>query len=104
MAFNAKRMLNELKHVVELACGYNCYTGAMDRCVCPRCTEMLKRSLLGLGEDYEGFRHGGRRDMMAWPDDPCRQFNEPIDLDVNFIRDAGINPSPSTTSPPPKPE
>jgi hypothetical protein len=85
-AFNVDRMLRDRKFVVELECGHKVYTGAKNKAVCPRCTEMLRRSLLG-DADYEGFRHGDGRDFMVWPEDPCRQFNEPTDLEGRFLND-----------------
>lgn len=77
MAFNTERFLKEKKRVVDLKCGHKAYTGALEHAVCPRCSEMLRRSINHEGEDYLSFRDGQRRDTMAWPDDPCRQFNEP---------------------------
>lgn len=89
MAFNADLLLKQGKHIVDLACGHKAVTKAQGKVVCPRCTEMLRRSIEDGSEDYEGFRHRGLRDMMAWPEDPCRQFNEPTDLTGNFKRGDG---------------
>lgn len=87
MAFNVDRALRERKRFVDLACGHKAYTGAVDRCVCRRCTEMLRRSLADGSEDYKAFRAGALPDKMVWLDDPCRALNEPTDLDGRFIRD-----------------
>ncbi len=86
-AFNAKRILRERKFIVELACGHTVYTNAIDRCRCPRCCEMLRRSVLDGSEDYESYRSGLVRDNMTWHDDPCRQFNEKTDLGGVFVND-----------------
>jgi len=74
---NAEKMIRERKFVVQLDCGHLVHTRAANRAICPRCTEMLRRSLIDGSEDYDGFRKGFVRDTMVWPDDPCRQFNEP---------------------------
>lgn len=87
MAFNSDLLLKQGKRIVDLACGHKATGRALDKMVCPRCTEMMRRSIADGSEDYEGFRHRGGRDMMAWPADPCRQFNEPTDLGGNFKRD-----------------
>ena len=75
-AYNVERNLREMKFVVDLACGHKAYTGAVNRAVCPRCTEMLRRSLQDGREDWDSFRKGLIEDHMEWPEDPCRQFNE----------------------------
>lgn len=75
-AFNLEKVLRDRKFVVQLACGHRVYTSAIYRAVCPRCTEMLKRSIEDGSEDYESFRQGKTSDTMRWSDDPCRQFNE----------------------------
>lgn len=75
-AFNSEKMLQERKFVVDLACGHKVYTRNQNRAVCPRCTEMLKRSIEHGREDWEAFRYRNGRDTMEWPADPCRQFNE----------------------------
>ena len=64
------------KRVVDLACGHSALTGASGTIICPRCTEMLRRSIVDGGADYEAFRRGAVRDDMVWPDDPCQQLNE----------------------------
>lgn len=86
-ALNAERMLRDHKFIVRLACLHWVYTGATGMAVCPRCTEMLKRSITDGTEDYEGYRAGRVRDTMAWKEDPCRQLNEPADLQGNFRRE-----------------
>lgn len=86
-AFNAERMLRDRKFLVDLACGHKCYTQRLNRTRCPRCTEMLRRSIADGSEDYEGYRAGRVRDEMIWKADPCRQFNERTDLEGNFLRD-----------------
>jgi hypothetical protein len=52
------------------------YTRSIHRVRCPRCTEMLRRSLKDGSEDYEAFRKGDKRDQMIWDEDPCRILNE----------------------------
>lgn len=86
-AFNIDKMLKDKKFLVDLACGHKAYTGSINKCVCPRCNEMLRRSITDGSEDYESFRSGIIGDHMIWRDDPCRQFNEPTDLEDNFIND-----------------
>lgn len=76
LIFNAERMLRDRKRVVELACGHLAYTGAVRQFICPRCTEMLRRSIEDGSEDYESYRKGLVRDLMVWPGDPCQRFNE----------------------------
>lgn len=75
-AFNAEKMIRAGKFVVSLACAHLCYTRNQNTAVCPRCTEMLRRSVEDGREDWDGFRNGSVRDTMEWPADPCRQFNE----------------------------
>jgi len=88
LAFNSERMIRDRKRVVDLACSHVSYTAAVNKVRCPRCAEMLRRSLDGTGsEDYEGFRAGQVIDHMIWKADPCRQFNEPTDLEGNFLND-----------------
>lgn len=74
--FNADRMLRTRKFIVDLACGHKIYTPNRNTAVCPRCSEMLRRSIADGKEDYDSFRKGLRGDTMSWPADPCRQFNE----------------------------
>ena len=85
--FNADRMLREKKFIVDLACGHKVYTGATERARCPRCTEMLRRSIETGQEDWESYRKGLIADEMIWPEDPCRTFNEKTDLEGRFIHD-----------------
>ncbi|MGY3581460.1 hypothetical protein ACVIGB_000470 [Bradyrhizobium sp. USDA 4341] len=86
MIFNAEKMIRDGKRLVNLACGHVAYGRALEKMVCPRCREMLRRSIEDGREDYEGFRHGNLPDVMVWPEDPCRQFNEPTDLGGNYKR------------------
>lgn len=79
-AFNSERMLRECKFIVDLECGHKTYTRNLNKAVCPRCTEMLRRSIETGKEDWDGFRHRGKLDQMEWPADPCRQFNERTNL------------------------
>jgi len=74
--YNVEKTLNVGKFVVTLACGHMVYTRAQHKAMCPRCTEMLKRSIETGKEDYESFRKGLIPDTMEWDKDPCRQFNE----------------------------
>ena len=83
-AFNVDKMLRDRKFVVRLACGHRCYTRNLNRAVCPRCTEMLRRSIKDGREDWDNFRKGLKSDTMEWLDDPCRQFNEASDLAGNY--------------------
>lgn len=85
--FNAEKMLRDRKFVVSLACGHKVYTASVKRVRCPRCTEMLRRSIDSSDEDYDSFRKGLLPDRMVWRDDPCRQFNEPTDLSGKFLAD-----------------
>lgn len=64
------------KMVVDLACGHKALTKSRTSMVCPRCTEMLRRSLADGSEDYESFRAGRQADNMEWLVDDCRQLNE----------------------------
>lgn len=75
-AFNAERMIREGKFLVNLECGHKAYTRNLNKAACPRCREMLRRSIETGQEDWESFRKGLKRDTMEWPQDPCRQFNE----------------------------
>ena len=74
--FNVGQFLGTRKTIVQLACGHYHVTRNLNTSVCPRCTEMLKRSVETGEEDYESFRHGNMVDRMEWAADPCRQFNE----------------------------
>lgn len=75
-AFNVEKNLCDGKFVVDLACGHKVYTRNLNRATCPRCTEMLRRSIENGSEDWESFRYRNHPDTMDWPDDPCRQFNQ----------------------------
>jgi hypothetical protein len=86
-ACNKDFVLKERKFFVVLACGHTALTGALNRARCLRCTEMLRRSIADGSEDYDSFRKGLIRDTMIWRNDPVRQFNEPTDLEGNFIYD-----------------
>lgn len=87
-AFNGLPLSDaKMRRLVELACGHVAFSAALDRVVCPRCSEMLRRSIEGLGEDWDAFRHHGAKDQMVWRDDPCRSHNEPTDLAGNFLND-----------------
>lgn len=86
-AFNYERMARQRKFLVDLACGHKAYTAAIKRARCPRCTEMLRRSLIDGRENYAAFRDGEVRDGMVWHADPCRQFNEKTDLAGRFADD-----------------
>jgi hypothetical protein len=85
--YNPDVLLKECKRFVDLACGHKAITSAVSKAVCPRCTEMLRRSIKDGSEDWDAFRNHGARDEMAWPADPMRQFNEPTDLSGNFLRE-----------------
>ena len=87
-AFNKEKCLRDRKFFVDLACGHKAYTGALNKARCPRCTEMLRRSIIDGSEDYESYRKGLIRDQMIWHDDVCRIFNEPTDLEGNFFSDS----------------
>lgn len=86
-AFNAEQMLRDGKFIKVLACGHNVYTAAQYRAICPRCTEMLRRSLRDGSEDYNAYRKGNKRDLMVWKEDPMRMLNEQTDAVGNFIND-----------------
>lgn len=62
--------------VVTLACGHNLFTKARNRARCPRCFEMLRRSITDGSADYDAFRNRGDIDTMEWPADPMRIFHE----------------------------
>lgn len=81
-AFNPDVVLKQ-----RLACGHKAITSALNRTVCPRCTEMLRRSLNGGAEDWDAFRHHGAKDTMIWKDDPMRVFHEPTNVMGEFIND-----------------
>lgn len=63
-AFNSERMLRERKFIVKLACGHSVYTRARNKTICPRCTEMMRRSIESGKEDYDSFRKGLVQDRM----------------------------------------
>ncbi len=84
-SFNLDEFMKRRRRFVDLECGHKALTSAWERTVCLRCSEMLRRSLADGSEDYEAFRHGDGRDRMSWPDDLCRQFNEPTDLAGNYL-------------------
>ena len=86
-AFNSERVLRERKFIVDLECGHKAFTGSIHKARCPRCTEMLRRSIADGSEDWDSFRKGLIRDQMIWRYDPCRIYNEPTDLAGNFIND-----------------
>jgi hypothetical protein len=75
MAFN-KNLALLGQRVVDLACGHKALTKNRKKMICPRCTEMLRRSLATGKEDYESFRNGIVRDQMVWEDDPLRFLHE----------------------------
>jgi hypothetical protein len=85
--FNSDRMLRDRKFLVDLACGHKLYTGAKKQARCPRCCEMLRRSIADGSEYYESFRAWRIPDRMVWREDPSRQFNEKTDLAGNFVND-----------------
>jgi len=64
---------------VDLACGHKALTKNKKSVRCPRCAEMLRRSLADGSEDWDAFRHHGKADTMIWLDDPMRQFNERVE-------------------------
>jgi hypothetical protein len=82
MAFNVGRSALAPR-VVELECGHRAITKSRKRMICPRCTEMLRRSIADGSEDYVSFRNGNALDRMSWKEDPCYRFNEPHDLSGN---------------------
>jgi hypothetical protein len=84
-AFNRDRLGTSMsRRIVVLECGHRAITRNAGSMICPRCTEMLRRSIETGEEDYETFRRGNMKDEMVWPSDPCRVFNEPTDLGGNF--------------------
>jgi len=86
MAFNQKKFNGKSgqKRPCDLACGHKVLTSAWNRTVCPRCVEMMKRSINGGEEDWDGFRHRGGNDTMIWREDPLREFNDRTDLAGTF--------------------
>ncbi|MBL0928542.1 MAG: hypothetical protein IBJ15_00225 [Alphaproteobacteria bacterium] len=64
------------RRIVLLACGHRAVARNLTKMVCPRCTEMLRRSMETGDVDYVGFRNGRREDDMEWPEDRCRAANE----------------------------
>jgi hypothetical protein len=62
--------------IVDLACGHKHLTKASNKARCPRCHEMLRRSIKDGSEDYDSFRKGLVRDDMVWEADPLRIFHE----------------------------
>ncbi len=90
LAFNPDVVLKEGKRFADLECGHKAITKNIKTMVCPRCSEMLRRSFDGT-EDWDAYRHHGAQDTMTWVDDPMRQFNEPTDLSGRFIRDPDIS-------------
>jgi hypothetical protein len=97
MAFNPHVLENGQK-VADLECGHKALARLGAKTVaCLRCAEMMRRSLLGLGEDYEAYRHGGKPDRMVWPDDPCRIFHESHDIEGTFDNDPAPPAKPFTT-------
>jgi hypothetical protein len=84
MIFNYEKFLTTKKRVVDLACGHKAFTGNLERMVCPRCSEMLRRSISGDGEDYDSFRKGLTSDQMIWREDPLRCLNEPTNLSGEY--------------------
>ena len=78
-AFNRDKLgASMVWRIVTLACGHSALTRNAKKMVCPRCTEMLCRSVATGEEDYETFRHGNGIDRMKWSDDPCRNLNERV--------------------------
>lgn len=87
-AFNREKLGASMsRRIVRLDCGHRAITRNAGAMVCPRCTEMLRRSVETGEEDFETFRKGSARDQMVWTADPCRVFNEPTDLGGNFKSD-----------------
>lgn len=68
--------LSYSRRIAVLACGHRVITRNAKTMVCPRCTEMLRRSIADGSEDWDGFRNGNAIDRMEWPKDPCRSINE----------------------------
>ena len=64
------------RRIVDLACGHKLLTKALKQARCPRCCEMLNRSIQDGSEDYDSFRKGLKRDDMIWEDDMLRIFHE----------------------------
>jgi hypothetical protein len=62
--------------VVDLACGHKLLTKLRKQARCPRCHEMLIRSIKDGSEDYDSFRKGLVRDDMIWEADTMRIFHE----------------------------
>jgi hypothetical protein len=62
--------------IVDLACGHKLLTKALNQARCPRCCEMLRRSIADGSEDWNSFRKGLVRDDMAWEGDILRIYNE----------------------------
>lgn len=85
-AYNREKLgPSMVRRIVVLACGHRAITRNAKTMVCPRCTEMVRRSIETGEEDWDGFRHGDVVDRMEWPDDPCRQFNERTNLAGEFV-------------------
>lgn len=84
--YNPRLFCEKRKLIVDLECGHKAIAHARSRSiVCRRCTEMLRRSLTDSSEDWDAYRHRGKRDEMVWLEDPCRLFNELTDLEGNFL-------------------
>ena len=79
LAMMANPQINPIRdgRIVSLACGHKLLTKALRKARCPRCLEMLQRSITDGSEDYDAFRNHGKRDRMVWPDDPFRMLHEP---------------------------
>lgn len=76
MIFNAEVFAKTGERVVLLECGHKILTRNRDRAHCPRCQHMFDSEY-----DWDGFRNlRNDDDHMVWPEDPCRQFNEPHNL------------------------
>jgi hypothetical protein len=88
LVVNGEEFLRTKRRVVDLACGHRTITAAQTKAACPRCREMLRRSITTGDEDYDTFRNRGGRDRMVWADDPCRTLNEPTDLSGRLLTDA----------------
>lgn len=74
---NFEKFISTGKRVVRLACGHLHLTKNKKSSVCPRCTEMLRRSVKDGSEDHESFRRGSVIDRMDWCVDPCIILNQP---------------------------
>jgi hypothetical protein len=85
--FNPDEFMRHRRRFVNLECGHKALTSAWERTTCLRCSEMLRRSIADGSEDYDAYRYGDGRDRMSWPEDPCRAFNEPTDLEGNYVRE-----------------